>query len=112
MVHEFKPDLMIEEKIPIARANRLPDSIRSFDPFKKWWAVPTLQMYKVELRVCLINRRQSHPWKLEEGHIRFVASASIRLFRFYLRFGDRKSHASASNGWWDFYGSSIARDLL
>ena len=63
MVHEFKPDLMIEEKIPIAiaRANRLPDSIRSFDPYKKWWAVPTLQMYKVELRACLNNRRQSRP---------------------------------------------------
>ena len=62
MVHDFKPDLMIEEKIPIAHANRLPDSIRSFDPFKKWWAVPTLQMNEVELRACLDNGRRSHPW--------------------------------------------------
>ena len=26
-------------------------------PYKKWWAVPTLQMYKVEIRACLNSQK-------------------------------------------------------
>ena len=44
--------------IALISLSRLAIAIRSFDPslstqliapYKKWWAVPTLQMYKVEL---------------------------------------------------------------
>ena len=55
----------------------------SIAPYKKWWAVPTLQMYKVELRTCLNNKGKSNLGHSRRGIFMFLLSPAKHLSDFY-----------------------------